>query len=73
MATNTEQILKKALELSSIDRANLVDKLLSSLDQPDKAIDEIWRREIENRIAAYNAGIAETVSIEEVLAKYKKK
>ena len=73
MATNTEQILKKALELSSIDRANLVDKLLSSLDQPDKAIDEIWRREIENRIAAYKAGSAETVSIEEVLAKYKKK
>jgi len=73
MATNTEQILKEALELSSIERANLVDRLLSSLDQPDKAIDEIWRREIEDRIAAYDAGMAETVSVGEVLAKYKKK
>ena len=72
MATYTEQILKEAIGLSSIERANLVDKLLSSLDQPDKAIDEIWRREIEDRIAVYDAGMAETISVGEVLAKYKK-
>lgn len=73
MTTNTEQILKEALELPAIDRANLVDRLLSSLDQPDKTIDEIWRKEIEDRITAYEAGKAETVSVEEVLAKYKKR
>ena len=73
MTTNTEQILKEALERPAIDRANLVDRLLSSLDQPDKTIDEIWRKEIEDRIAAYEAGKAETVSVEEVLAKYKKR
>ena len=67
MTTNTEQILKEALELSSIERANLVDRLLSSLDQPDKAIDEIWRREIKDRIAAYESGMAETVSVGECI------
>jgi len=72
MVTNTEQIMKEALELPSIERANLADRLLSSLDQPDKGIDEIWRREIEDRIAAYDTSKAETVSVEEVMAKYRK-
>ncbi len=72
MVTNTEQIMKEALKLPSIERAILADKLLSSLDKPDKVIDEIWRREIEDRIAAYNTGKAETVSVEEVMAKYRK-
>lgn len=72
MVSNTEQIMKEALELPSIERANLADRLLSSLDQPDKGIDEIWRREIEDRIAAYEAGKTETVSVEEVMAKYRK-
>jgi putative addiction module component (TIGR02574 family) len=73
MTTNTEEVLKEALALPAIERANLVDRLLSSLDQPDKTIDEIWRKEIEARIAAYEEGKAETVSVKEVLAKYKKR
>jgi putative addiction module component (TIGR02574 family) len=73
MATNGEQILKQALELSSIERANLVDRLLSSLDQPDESIDKIWRTEIKDRIAAYEAGTVDTVSVQEVLKKYKTK
>jgi hypothetical protein len=39
MATDTQQILKDALKLPSKERANLVDDLLSSLDQPDEQID----------------------------------
>lgn len=73
MATDTDQILKEALELPPIERANLIDKLLISLDQPDEAIDEIWRREVQDRIAAYEAGKITTVSVKEVLAKYNKR
>ncbi len=72
MAANTELILKEALQLPPIERANVVDRLLASLDQPDKIIDEIWRKEIEHRIAAYEAGKVQTVSVEEVLGKYSK-
>ena len=70
MAANAQAILKEALGLPPIERANVVDRLLSSLDQPDKVVDEIWRKEIEDRIAAYEAGKEGTVPLGEVLAKY---
>jgi hypothetical protein len=36
MAINTQKVLKNALELPTLERANLVDRLLSSLDQPNE-------------------------------------
>lgn len=72
MATNTQQILKEALELPTIERASLADHLLSSLDQPDEHIDILWREEIEDRISAYQSGKIRAVSLKEVLSKYSK-
>ena len=72
MATNTQQILKEALELPTIERASLADHLLSSLDQPDEHIDALWREEVEDRISAYQSGKIRTVSLKEVLSKYSK-
>jgi len=72
MATDTQQILKDALELSSKERANLVDYLLSSLDQPDEQIDNLWRKEVEDRINAYRTGKIRSFTLEEVLSKYRK-
>lgn len=68
----TEQIINQALSLPPEDKARVVDELLSSLDQPDEAIDALWRKEVADRIAAYNAGILKSVSLEEALAKYRK-
>ena len=72
MATDTQQILKYALELPSKERANLVDHLLSSLDQPDEQIDNLWRKEVEERVNAYRAGKIRSLTLEEVLLKYRK-
>lgn len=72
MPTNTKKILKDALGLPSLDRANLVDCLLSSLDRPDEYVDDLWRNEVEDRIKAYQAGDIKSVALEEVLAKYRK-
>lgn len=72
MATDTRQILKKALELPATERANLADHLLSSLDKPDKHIDALWRKEVEDRISAYQSGKIRAVPLEEVLSKYRK-
>lgn len=72
MATDTQQILKKALELPTIERASLADHLLSSLDQPDEYIDDLWRKEVEDRINASQSGKIRTVSLKEVLSKYSK-
>lgn len=70
MAT-TADILKEALTLKPSAKAQLIDKLISSLDKPDKEIDKLWEKEAENRIDAYNQGKIKTVSLEEVLRKYR--
>ena len=56
MAVNSREILKEALTLPFKERATLVDDLLASLDQPDEEIDILWRKEVDDRIAAYKAG-----------------
>jgi putative addiction module component (TIGR02574 family) len=70
MATDTKQILEKALALSPLERAALVDSLLASLDQPDARIDELWSKESEARLAAYEAGRMRAVPAEEVFAEF---
>ena len=62
---------RREQSLPPADKALVVDKLLSSLDQPDEAIDALWRKEVEDRIKAYNDGKLKSVSLEEVLAKYR--
>ena len=70
MTAKTEQVLQDALELSAIERANLIDRLLSSLDQPDDQIDSLWRKEVEDRIAAYKTGKIRSVPLAQVLGEY---
>ena len=65
------KILKQALQLKPAQKAELVDELLSSLDQTDKEIRTLWAREAESRINAYERGKLKAVSIEKVLSKYK--
>jgi putative addiction module component (TIGR02574 family) len=64
-------VLKEALTLKPAQKAELIDKLLSSLDKPDKDIDELWAKEAESRIDAYEKGKIKAVTLERVLEKYK--
>ncbi|MCL0042474.1 addiction module protein [Thermodesulfovibrionales bacterium] len=68
----TKQMLENVLTLPPVEKANLIDRLLSSLDQPDEHIDALWRKEVEDRINAYKAGQIKSVSLEEVMSKYRK-
>jgi putative addiction module component (TIGR02574 family) len=67
----TDHLFKEASSLSPFEKAQLIDKLISSLDQPDKKIDELWAKEAEDRIDAYEQGKLKRVSLEKVLQKYK--
>ena len=69
--TAPSEILKEALNLKAAEKAELIDKLLSSLDSPDKGIDKLWAKEAESRIDAYEQGKIKTVTLKEVLEKYK--
>jgi putative addiction module component (TIGR02574 family) len=65
------KILNEVLKMSPADRVEIVDQLLKSLDKPDEKIDALWKEEAENRIDAYEAGNTQTVSVQEMLEKYK--
>ena len=69
--TTTDNILKETLTLRPSEKAQLIDKLISTLDKPDKEIDELWAREAEDRIDAYDQGKIKAISLEKVLQKYR--
>jgi len=66
-----KEIAGNALSLPATQRVELVELLLASLDTPDKTIDELWAKEVESRVDAFEAGKLKTVSLENVLSKYK--
>jgi putative addiction module component (TIGR02574 family) len=72
MSAETQEILARALGLPAVEKARIVDELLSSLNSPDEAIDVLWRKEVEDRIKAYNAGTLKSISLDEVLSRYRK-
>ncbi len=70
MSGNTEKILAEALELQPIERAELIEELLSSFEFPArKSIDKMWAEEVEDRIEAYERGDLTSTSAKEVFDK----
>jgi len=57
MSGDGKRILESALTLPPVERAELVEELLSSFDFPARAnVDALWAREAEDRIEAYEKG-----------------
>ena len=69
--TTAESIFREALTLKPFEKARLIDKLISDLDRSDKKVDQLWAREVEDRITAYDQGKISAISLEEVLEKYR--
>ncbi len=69
--STADTIFKEALTLKPSEKAQLIDKLISTLDKSDKEIDELWSREVEDRIDAYEKGNIKAISLEDVLKKYR--
>jgi hypothetical protein len=64
-----KDLTDQVLSLKSVGKAELIDTLLLSLDQPDKTIDELWADEAEKRLLAYRRGTLKTVPAADVLRK----
>ncbi len=68
---DTAKILaEKALELSPVERIQLVEAILISLDNPDPAIDKIWIEEAEKRYLAFKEGKLKATSWEKIKQRY---
>ncbi len=63
---NTKKILQQFMKLPPLEKANIIDQLLKSLDEPDPSVDKLWAEESENRIDAYESGELKTLTEEEV-------
>ncbi len=58
MTIQAKDVLKQALGLSPIERAEIVEEILSSFDFPNRdEIDRRWADEAEARLAAYDEGL----------------
>ncbi len=67
-----EEIFTEISPLKPLDKLRLIEKILNSLNQPDKSIEKIWANEAEERIKAYESGLISTVNEDDVFNKYKK-
>ena len=63
---STSDVIEQVLSLKASDRYLLLEILQRSLDKPDPEIDRIWQEEALRRVKAYDEGLLETVSMEEV-------
>jgi putative addiction module component (TIGR02574 family) len=74
MSSSSEEILKDALALPPQERAALLERLLISFQSaPDLNLEELWIREAEERLDAYDRGELKAVPVEEVFDRIKKR
>jgi len=67
MSPRSREVLAEALTLPPVERAELVEEILSSFDFPARReIDAVWAREAEDRLDAYERGELKTSSAEAV-------
>jgi putative addiction module component (TIGR02574 family) len=67
MSATTEELFKQVLALPLQERAELVEQLLATFQTPpDPHIDELWAREAEDRLDAYDRGELKAVPAAEV-------
>lgn len=71
MNTTTQTIIEQANTLSAIEKIELIDALLATVDKPDDAIDALWVNEAESRLAAFHSGEIPSLDLNQVLAKYR--
>ena len=68
------ELIKKLAEqaslLAPVERAELVEGILQSLDATDPHLDQLWAEEARDRLAAYRQGEIETLDFDETLAKH---
>lgn len=67
--TKKESLLKEALVLTVQEKSEMIEQLIRSLDKPDPEIDELWKKEAERRIDAFDEGELPSVTVQEAISK----
>jgi putative addiction module component (TIGR02574 family) len=73
MPKHGKQILAEALKLPPVERAELVENLLTSFEfQSRKRIDALWAEEAEDRIDAFERGEMAAIPARDVFSEVEK-
>jgi putative addiction module component (TIGR02574 family) len=70
MSQATEALTAQVAKLPPEERMEIVERILDSLDQPDTALDALWAKEADERLAAYRRGEIKAVDLSDVIAEY---
>ena len=70
MSQAAETLSAQAAKLPPAERMEVVERILDSLDQPDAALDALWAKEADDRLAAYRRGEIKAFALSDVIAKY---
>ena len=70
MTTTAEALSAQAVKLPPVERMEVVERILDSLDEPDAALDALWDKEAEDRLAAYRRGEVKALALSTVIGKY---
>lgn len=69
----TNELIDEAISLPVELRAQLVDKLLRSLNPSQDEIDKLWAIEAERRVAEIESGQVQTTPGDEVFEEFRKR
>ena len=70
MSAQGKRILAQILDLPPVERAALVEEILSSFDFPSREeIDSLWAKEAEDRIDAHDRGEIKTTPASQVFTR----
>lgn len=72
MNPQSQAVIEQASQLTALEKLEVVDALLASVDKPDPEIDRLWAVEAEERLVAYRRGEIKALELNEVLAKYRR-
>ena len=71
MSQAAEALTAQVAKLPPEERMEVVERILDSLDQPDAALDALWAKEADERLAAYRRGEIKALALSDVIAKYR--
>ncbi|MBF0548849.1 MAG: addiction module protein [Candidatus Riflebacteria bacterium] len=69
-----ESLYLEAMQLDPIDRAELLDRLFFSFSTAqNKKTEEKWRKEVEDRVVAFNEGKIQADTVDNVFKRLSKR
>ncbi len=66
-----KDLLENAMKLRPVERAQLIESLMISLEKPDVEIDSTWEEEAIKRYEAFKEKRVKVRDLDEVIKRYK--